>query len=346
MKFGGFLLGKPMYFIEDQKGEGMYSKKVVVTGAAGFIGHHLCDYLLGRGYHVTGVDIKWPEFGTPEYNAFFKKDLRVWDSELRGIFSGADQVYALAADMGGMGFIGTGENDQNIIWNNAMINLNTARAVALADVPKVLFTSSACVYNQGLQAGGGDAPMLKEQDAIPANPDTVYGWEKLFSEFVYGSLVGVDARAARFHNVYGPEGTWEGGREKAPAAFCRKIAVAKLTGGTEIEMWGDGEQSRSFCYIVDALAGLYSMMNVDLEDGAPRIYNIGSDRAVTMNELAEIVMRAADYNVSIKHIDGPEGVRARNADLTLARQYLGYESYIELEAGIKRTYDWIEKQVK
>ncbi len=318
----------------------MSQTKVLVTGAGGFIGHHLVTFLKKKGYWVRGVDIKSPEFSAVDADEFEILDLRRWDNCLQAT-RGIDEVYGLAADMGGMGFISSHHSE--ILHNNSLINIHTLEAARINGVKRYFYTSSACVYPEYKQTEANVVP-LKEEDAYPAMPQDAYGWEKLIMERLcthYRQDYGFETRIVRFHNIFGPEGTWEGGREKAPAALCRKIAVAKLTGNHEIEMWGDGEQTRSFCYIDDTLEGIYRLMRSDY----PHPLNLGSDRMVTINQLAYIIADIAGIQITIKHIEGPMGVRGRNSDNTRLRQVLGWEPQISLEEGLTKTYAWIEQQV-
>jgi len=317
------------------------SRKALVTGAGGFIGHHLVTHLKKRGYWVRGVDIKRPEFSPIDADQFELLDLRRWDNCLQAT-RGVDEVYGLAADMGGMGFISS--NHAQILHNNLLINLHTMHAAFINGVRRYLFTSSACVYPEYRQTDANVTP-LKEEDAYPAQPQDAYGWEKLITEHLahhYREELGIETRIVRFHNIFGPLGTWDGGREKAPAALCRKIAIAKLTGNPEIEIWGDGEQTRSFCYIDDCIEGIYRLMNSDFREPI----NLGQDRMVTINQLADIISDIAGIKIIKQHVSGPQGVRGRNSDNTRLRQVLRWEPQVSLEDGLARTYAWIEEQVR
>lgn len=312
-----------------------------MTGAGGFIGHYLVKYLKERGYWVRGVDIKFPEYEATNADEFEILDLRRFDDCLIAT-RGVDYVYALAADMGGMGFISF--NHADIMRNNVLINIHTMDAARINGVKKILYTSSACVYPEYKQLEAEVIP-LKEEDVLPADPQDGYGWEKLYTEkfYEYASQdYGIDVRIVRFHNVYGTLGTYDGGREKAPAALCRKIAKANKDNNFEVEIWGDGEQTRSFMYIDDCLEGIYRLFNSDFN----KPLNLGSDRMVSINELAEIIANVAEKNITLKHIDGPQGVRGRNSDNTLLRQVLGWEPSVSLEDGLKITYDWISEQIQ
>jgi GDP-D-mannose 3',5'-epimerase len=318
-----------------------HGSKVVVTGAGGFIGHHLVTYLKQQGYWVRGVDLKYPEFSPTAADEFLQLDLRRWEPCLQAT-QGVDEVYALAADMGGMGFIAF--HHAQILHNNALINLHTLEAARTNGVKRYLYTSSACIYPEYLQLETDVAP-LREEDAYPAQPQDAYGWEKLLAERLclhYGEEYGIETRIVRFHNIFGPLGTWEGGREKAPAALCRKVAQAKLTGNPEVEIWGDGEQTRSFCYIDDCVTGLYKLMQSDY--GQP--LNLGQDRLVTINQLADMIAATAGISIVKKWVSGPQGVRGRNSDNTRLRHVLHWEPEITLEEGLARTYAWIETQVQ
>ncbi len=317
------------------------NEKVLVTGAGGFIGHHLVTFLKQKGYWVRGVDLKHPEYKATDADEFLILDLRDKEDAIRAT-KGIDHVYALAADMGGMGYISS--HNALILYNNATININTLEASRISKIKRLFYSSSACVYPEYKQEKTNIAP-LKEEDAYPAEPQDAYGWEKLFTELLakyYHKDYRLETRVARFHNIFGPLGTWDGGREKAPAAICRKVAMAKLKKDKEIEIWGDGKQTRSFCYIDDCVEGIYKLMMSDFSDPL----NIGQDRMVTIDQLVDMVSVIAGIKVQKVHIKGPQGVRGRNSDNTKLREVLKWVPEISLEEGLKKTYDWIEKQVR
>jgi len=316
-------------------------EKILVTGAGGFIGHHLVKFLKNKGYWVRGADIKYPEFSPKdEADEFLILDLRDFRNCIEAV-KGIDKVYTLAANMGGIGFITTVKAD--VVRDNILINTNIAEACRFMGVKRLFFSSSACIYPGYKQKETNIIP-LKESDAYPADCEDGYGWEKLLSERMYKNFSedhGLEVRIVRYHNIYGPEGTYEGGREKAPAAISRKVARAK--DGEEIEIWGDGKQTRSFCHIDDCLEGTYRLMESDWLEPI----NIGSDRLVTIDEMVDMIAKIAGKNIKKKHLlDKPQGVRGRNADLTLVKQVLNWEPKISLEEGLEKTYHWIEKMVQ
>lgn len=318
-------------------------KTSLVCGAGGFIGSHLVKKLKKEGFWVRGVDLKYPEFSKTSANDFIIGDLR--DPNLcRSILDRSfDEVYQLAADMGGAGYIFTGEHDADVMHNSATINLNILHFGQITGIKKIFYSSSACIYPEYNQMDP-DNPKCSEESAYPASPDSEYGWEKLFSErlyFAYNRNYNLDIRVARFHNIFGPEGTWCGGKEKAPAAICRKIAEVKNNG--EIEVWGDGKQTRSFLYIDECLEGIRKLMDNTIFKGP---VNIGSEEMVTINKLVEIITRISNKSIKIKHISGPLGVRGRNSDNKLIIEKLGWAPFLPLHDGLSPTYDWIKKQVE
>ncbi len=321
----------------------IHNKQVLVCGAGGFIGSHLVKRLKQDGAWVRGVDLKYPEFGKTEADDFVIADLRkpeVWQKILDRDF---DEVYQLAADMGGAGYVFSGQHDADVMHNSALINLNAAHFGQKAGIKEFFYSSSACMYPAYNQLDP-DNPKCSEDSAYPAQPDSEYGWEKLFSERMYLSFVrnyNLNVKIARFHNIFGPQGTWQGGREKAPAAICRKVAEAK--DGGEIEIWGDGLQTRSFLYIDECLEGVMRLMAAKDFRGP---VNIGSEEMVTINQLAEMAMEIAGKKLTIKHIDGPLGVRGRNSDNRLLKEKLNWSPSQPLKVGLKKTYDWINQQLQ
>ena len=353
-------------------------KTALVLGAGGFIGSHMVKRLKKDGYWVRGVDLKYPDFSISEADEFVVRDLRDPDSMRRVIRYGGqsgnfysqivdkflepfDEIYQFAADMGGAGYIFTGENDADIMHNSVSINLNVleeqrklnetsdgekktwteANRPKLDWKTKIFYSGSACMYPEHNQLDPNN-PDCREESAYPADPDSEYGWEKLFSErlyLAYNHNYNIPVRIARYHNIYGPEGTWNGGREKAPAAICRKVAYAE-DGGT-IEVWGDGEQTRSFLYIDECIEATRRLMDSDFIGPV----NIGSEEMVTINQLVDIVTKISNKTIEKKHIDGPLGVRGRNSNNDLIREKLGWDYNMPLEEGIRRTYSWIYRQI-
>lgn len=319
-------------------------KKALVCGAGGFIGSHLVKRLKKEGFWVRGVDLKYPEFSETEADDFVIGDLRDPYICRQIVDMRFDEVYQLAADMGGAGFVFTGENDADIMHNSALINLNMLDACYKRNVKRIFYSSSACIYPEYNQLDP-DNPKCSEDSAYPAAPDSEYGWEKLFSERLYLAYhrnYGMEVRIARYHNIFGPECTWQGGREKSPAALCRKVATAILKGEDFIEVWGDGKQTRSFLYIDECLEGTIRLMRSDFTGPV----NIGSEEMVTINQLAEIIMDIAGKKLSIKYVPGPVGVRGRNSDNKLIKEKLGWAPSMPLKEGLKITYEWIKNQVE
>jgi len=317
-------------------------KTALVCGAGGFIGAHLVHRLKGEGYWVRGADWKEPQFSKTDADDFMKGDLSD-QAFTKTVFDRAfDEVYQLAADMGGAGYIFTGEHDADILSTSAEVNLNVLRYGRASGMKKIFYSSSACIYPAYNQEDPNN-PKCSEDSAYPAAPDSEYGWEKLFSEHLYLAAnrnYGLPVRIARFHNIFGPEGTWNSGREKAPAAMCRK-AIETPDGGT-MDMWGDGKQTRSFLYIDECLEGVRRLMQSDFTGPV----NIGSEEMITINGLAEMAMKIGGKKLSIKHIPGPLGVRGRNSDNHLIREKLGWAPSAKLEDGLRKTYTWILEQAK
>lgn len=315
-------------------------KRAVVTGAGGFIGHHMVNYLKNKGYWVRGVDIKRPEYEKTKADEFLKLDLREKKNTEKAV-QDVDVVFNFAANMGGIGFIETVHAE--VMHDNVLINAHMLESARANKIKRYFYSSSACIYPRYKQEGEENNG-LKESDAYPADPDNEYGWEKLFTERLcedYYKDYGFEVRIARFHNIYGPLGTWQGGREKSPAALCRKIALAK--DGDAIEVWGDGKQGRSYCYVEDCVDGVYRLTMSDFR----RPLNIGSDRLVSINELIDIISTAAGKKVKKKYdLTKPQGVRGRNSDNTLLKEVLNWEPPTSLEDGLAATYTWINSQIE
>jgi nucleoside-diphosphate-sugar epimerase len=318
-------------------------KKALVCGAGGFIGHHMVRRLKKEGFWVRAVDLKYPQFSPVEADDFVLGDLRDPYVCKQVVDQKFDEVYQFAADMGGAGYVFTGENDANIMHNSALINLNMLEACYRRNVKRIFYSSSACIYPKYNQEDPNN-PNCAEDSAYPAFPDSEYGWEKLFSERLYLAFhrnYGMEVRIARYHNIFGPEGSWNDGREKAPAALCRKVALAILRGEDYIEIWGDGNQTRSFLYIDECIEGTLRLMRSDWTGPV----NIGSEEMVTINQLAEIIMDIAGKKLSIKHVPGPLGVRGRNSDNKLIKDKLGWAPSYPLKKGLEITYAWVKNQV-
>lgn len=316
-------------------------KKALVLGGGGFIGSHMVNRLKKEGFWVRAVDLKFPEFSPSQADDFIQGDLRDPLICLNAIDQKFDEIYQFAADMGGAGFVFTGENDADIMHNSALINLNVLEACLRRNSKRIFYSSSACMYPEHNQIDPNN-PNCEEISAYPANPDSEYGWEKLFSERLFLAFArnyGFESRIARYHNIFGPEGTWQGGREKAPAAICRKIALAE--NDDEIEIWGDGEQTRSFLIVDECIEGTVRLMRSDFKEPV----NIGSDEMVTINKLVDIISEVAGKKIYKKHISGPEGVRGRNSDNKLIKTKLNWAPSNSLKWGLEKTYPWIQSQI-
>jgi len=316
-------------------------RSALVLGGGGFIGHQMVKRLKSEGIFVRAVDLKYPEFGKTEADDFAIGDLRNQQFTNSVIDRKFHEVYQFAADMGGAGYIFTGDNDADIMFNSASINLNVLKACLNRNIKKVFYSSSACIYPSYNQLDP-ENPLCSEESAYPANPDSEYGWEKLFSERLYLSYnrnYGMDCRIARYHNIFGSEGTWDGGKEKAPAALCRKVAECE-NGGT-IKVWGDGRQTRSFLHVNECIEATLRLMRSDFEGPV----NIGSEEMISINDLAKMVISISNKNIKIENIDGPQGVRGRNSDNNLIFEALSWKPTEPLLKGIKNTYNWISQQV-
>jgi nucleoside-diphosphate-sugar epimerase len=316
-------------------------KKVLVCGAGGFIGTHLVASLKEKGYYVIGADLKFPEFSVTLCDEFHIMDLRSQANVEALITDDIYEIYQLAADMGGAGYIFTGEHDADIVHNSAIINLNIAHEMTKKGIKRVFYSSSACMYPSYNQEDP-DNPLLSEESAYPAEPDSEYGWEKLFSERLYMSFArnyGIRARIARFHNIFGPLGSWNNGKEKAPAALCRKVAMCE--DGGIVDIWGPGTQTRSFLYIDECVEGIHRIMDSDCEFPL----NLGSERMISINQLAFLIAKLAGKNISIRNVDGPRGVMGRNSHNKLIRETIGWAPDENLELGLEKTYAWIKGQI-
>ena len=316
-------------------------KKIIVLGAGGFIGSHLVLELKRLGHRVKGIDLKYPEFSQSPADEFVIGDLRSYDLCKEHLTSEIDEIYQLAADMGGAGYLFTGENDYDVVHNSAMINLNVSKCAIENKIKKVFFSSSACIYPK-INQQDPDNPDCAESTAYPADPDSEYGWEKLFSERLYASAHrnhNIEIRIARFHNVYGPEGTFQSGKEKAPAALCRKVAVAKAV--DTIDIWGTGSQTRSFLYIDDCIRGVLQLMDSDYKEPL----NIGSEEMVSINALAQLIIQDSGKTISLHHIEGPIGVMGRTSNNDKVTTTIGWKPRVSLQEGIAKTYTWINEQV-
>ncbi len=316
--------------------------RTLVLGAGGFIGSHLVKRLKAEGHWVRGVDLKNPRYAASPADEFQVADLRVYENVVAALAGGFDEVYQLAADMGGAGFVFTGEHDADIMHNSAQINIHVLDVARKNKIGRIFYSSSACMYPEYNQLDP-DNPKCNEASAYPAAPDSEYGWEKLFSErlfFAYARNYGMQVRVARYHNIFGPEGSWHDGREKAPAALCRKVAMANV--GEAIEMWGDGKQTRSFLYVDECVEATLRLMRSDFTGPV----NIGSEEMVSINQFADMIMEIADKKLNVRHIPGPTGVRGRNSDNHLIREKLGWAPSQPLDIGLRKTYAWIHEQIQ
>ena len=317
-------------------------KKILVCGAGGFIGSHLVEKLKEQGNYVIGVDLHYPVYSSTKADVFYLMDLREQENVRKLITRGIDEIYQLAADMGGAGYIFTGEHDADIMHNSCQINLNILDEMRKKGIKKVFYSSSACMYPNHNQEDP-DNPLLAEDSAYPANPDSEYGWEKLFSErlyMTYAKNYGLDVRIARFHNIFGPHGSWDNGKEKAPAALCRKVALCK--DGGVVDVWGPGNQTRSFLFIDECVEGIQRIM----ESNYTKPVNLGSTRMISINDLVKLIALLNGKNVDIRNIDGPRGVMGRNSDNKLIKEVIGWTPDEDLESGLIKTYKWIDEQIQ
>ena len=317
-------------------------RKALVCGAGGFIGGHLVNRLQSEGYWVRGIDIKENEYGNSNADEFIVGDLRNPELTNDVVTADMDEIYQLAADMGGAGFVFTGIHDADIMHNSVLCNLNVLEAAKNKGVKRIFYSSSACMYPEHNQMDPNN-PKCSEDSAYPANPDSEYGWEKLFSErlfLAYQKNYGIEARIARFHNIFGPQGTWDGGREKAPAAMCRKVAMAE--DGGSIEVWGDGKQTRSFLIVDECVEGIRRLMESNFSGPV----NIGSEEMISLNDFAKMVIDVSGKNLTINNIPGPLGVRGRNSDNHLIQEKLGWSPSTPLRDGVQKTYAWITEQIR
>lgn len=317
-------------------------KKILVCGAGGFIGTHLVEKLKQQGHYVIGADLKKPVYSETAADEFYVFDLRSQKNVSELVTSDIDEIYQLAADMGGAGYIFTGEHDADIMHNSCQINLNILDEIVKKKIKKVFYSSSACIYPAYNQIDP-DNPLLSEESAYPAEPDSEYGWEKMFSERLYTTFsknYGIDVRIARFHNIFGPRGSWNNGKEKAPAALCRKVAMCEDNG--VIDVWGPGNQTRSFLFIDECIEGIQRIMESDYTQPL----NLGSTRMISINDLVFLIGKLVGKSVSIRNVDGPRGVMGRNSDNKLIKETIGWAPDEDLESGLLKTYAWIEEQIK